>query len=160
MDCPHGHGPLLKGKKYWVCEECGHRVPVSDAAAGPPPDALAALPSPLALPLRDYAQEAHPVLRLHRLCDAVEIVTRFCVVVALGEQRVRCAGQPLPEALLRELRPRIELPTFGKWKAMLEALVRDLPRGRPRSCPSCRASRPRACCPSCRGATPCPSAAC
>ncbi|MCP6726078.1 hypothetical protein NL526_28880, partial [Klebsiella pneumoniae] len=71
---------------------------------------LDALPSLLALPLHEYATETSPVLRLHRLCDAVEILTRFCTIVAIGELRGPNDGN-LPEAILSELQPRIEMPT-------------------------------------------------
>lgn len=93
--------------------------------------ALEALPSVLSVPLHEYASEAaSPVLRLHRLCDAVEILTRFCAIVAIGEVRGLNAGK-LPEAVLAELQPRIELPTFPKWRGMLDALLIHLPRTAP-----------------------------
>jgi len=63
-------------------------------------------------------------MRLHRLCDAVEILTRFLTVLTLGEVRQKAGTSPLPDDLLRELQPRVEYPTFGKWKGMLEALLR------------------------------------
>jgi hypothetical protein len=54
----------------------------------------APLPSVLAIPLAEYATETHPVLRLHRLCDAAEIVTRFCTLVGLAELCVRLGEDP------------------------------------------------------------------
>src|SRR5262249_34258805 len=36
MNCPYGHGAMTRGHKNWVCEECGHRVPLSPGDAGPP----------------------------------------------------------------------------------------------------------------------------
>jgi hypothetical protein len=115
------------GRKSWFCEECTYQVP-RDAEAPPPalPDGHDRLPSLLALPLRDYSGEPQPVLRLYRLCDFAEILTRFCTIVALGEARV-LHGEALPADLLRQLQPRIELPTFGKWVGMLHALVEHLP---------------------------------
>ena len=90
MDCPSGHGPMLRGQTYWLCETCTHRVPLAGAEASvsdPLAPHLAQLPSIVAIPLREYVTEVHPVLRLHRLCDAVEILTRFCTIVELGELR-------------------------------------------------------------------------
>jgi hypothetical protein len=48
---------------------------------------MAHLPSVIAITLAEYFQEAHPVLGLHRLCDAVEALTKFLTVAALGEVR-------------------------------------------------------------------------
>ncbi|HJT77787.1 MAG TPA: ATP-binding protein, partial [Gemmataceae bacterium] len=95
------------------------------------PERFDRLPSVLAIPLRQYATETHPVQRLHRLCDAAEVLTRFLTIVALGELRARLGDAPLPEDVLQALRPRIERPTFGQWRDMLEALVRHLQRGEP-----------------------------
>jgi WD40 repeat protein len=132
MDCPNGHGAMLRGRRSWVCEECGQRLPVqpADPPPGPaPPSDLVGLPGLLAIPLEEYAAEAHPVLRLHRLCDAVEILTRFCAVVALGEVRARLGDGPLPDDLLRNVQPQIERPTFGQWRDMLRALLGALGPG-------------------------------
>ncbi len=118
----------LAAENEFVCSrKCGGPLVRADGAA----EELARLPSVLAIPLGEYAAETHPVLRLHRLCHAVEILTRFCTMVALGELRALHGDTPLPDGLLRELRPRIERPTFGKWRAMLDALVRHLPRTAP-----------------------------
>src|SRR5438270_960779 len=89
------------------------------------------LPSLLAIPLHDYAAEVHPVLRLHRLCDAVEILTRFCAVAVLGEYRARLGDEALPPELLKHLQEHVERPTLGRWAAMLAALVEGLDRGAP-----------------------------
>src|SRR5579864_8182941 len=92
MNCPRCDKPMTLVGQYWVCGVHEHSVsvPVGDATEPPglsipPVDRFDRLPSVLALPLREHAVEVHPVMRLHRLCDAVEILTRFCTVVALGE---------------------------------------------------------------------------
>ena len=88
MNCPRGHGPMVPGQRFWLCEECDCRVPLKAEAALPPPAlpaGVAGLPSVLAIPLSEYFGETHPVMRLHRLCDAAEIVTRFLTIVALGK---------------------------------------------------------------------------
>ena len=131
VECPRCQLPMIRGKKTWFCEDCKITQPFDDAVVPPPPlKGLDALPSLLALPLHEYATETSPVLRLHRLCDAVEILTRFCTIVAIGEVRGLNDGQ-LPEAVLSELQPRIETPTFGKWRAMLDALLQHLPHTAP-----------------------------
>jgi WD40 repeat protein len=118
---------MVRGRRSWICEECDHRAPLE-----PPAVSATAredhLPSLLAIPLAEYRSEEQPVLKLHRLCDFVEILTRFCTALALGEIRAAVGEVPLPEALLRELRPRIALPTLGKWRAMLVAAADHLPK--------------------------------
>src|SRR5262249_3791005 len=112
----------------------GRLAPIREASTAPlPPPAwdLRRLPGVLAIPLREYGAETSPVLKLHRLCDAAELHTRFCTIAALGEWRVLRGDEPLPDDLLRELQPRIERPTFGKWKGMLLALIDHLPREAP-----------------------------
>jgi hypothetical protein len=121
---------MMQVGQHWVCgaHEQPVSVPVADSTSPAPPSPftgqVARLPSILALPLHEFAAETHPVLRLHRLCDAVEILTRFATIAALGELRMRLGDAPLPDDLLRELQPRIEYPTFGKWRGMLAAVTR------------------------------------
>lgn len=138
MQCPNGHGPMTRGRRNWICEDCDCKVPLAPQAAPPPAlpaafpampcteQALPQLPSLLAIPLQEMLHEAHPVMRLHRLCDAVEILTRFLTVVALGEVR-RGLGEeaPLPQELLTVLQDQIQRPTFGQWRNMLVALVQS-----------------------------------
>jgi hypothetical protein len=86
---------------------------------------LAQLPSILALPLNDFLSEQHPVMRLHRLFDAAEVLTRFALIVGLAE----CLDHEgnVPTRLLNTLRPAIQQPSFGQWRRMLEAVRRLLP---------------------------------
>jgi hypothetical protein len=123
---------MQRGKVQWGCVDCLISQPFdeADARAKSSLPVLDTLPSVLALPLHEYATEPSPVLRLHRLCDAVEILTRFCAIVAIGEVRGLNAGN-LPEDVLAELQPRIEMPTFGKGRGMLDALLAHLPRTAP-----------------------------
>src|SRR5450759_1383620 len=125
MECPNGHGPMTRGQKIWFCEECGLRRPRYLAPPESPSSRLAGLdclPSMLGIPLREFEEEAHPVMRLHRLCDAIEILTRLFTIVSLAELRWHLGDAPLPEDLLRELQPQIERPTFGQWRNMLQAV--------------------------------------
>ncbi len=133
-ECPNGHGPLTRGRKVWLCEECDFRRPLAelDQDIEPPQSAwLTMLPSPLAVPLGELEQERHPVLKLHRLCDVVENLIRFAVIVELAEVRAQCGSGPLPEALLADLQPRIERPTLGQWRDMLTSLCTHLKRSDP-----------------------------
>jgi len=118
--------------KFHVCGACGHTALLPPAPAAPAPlPGLERLPSLLALPLHDYASTTQPVLKLHRLCDAVEILTRFSTTVALAEVRILHPETGLPEKLLEELRPNIERPTLGRWLHMLHALLDLLRRPDP-----------------------------
>jgi hypothetical protein len=65
-------------------------------------------------------------MRLHRLCDATETLTRFCTVIALGELRHRLGDAPFPDRLLKVFQPQIERPTFGVWRSYLHELIRAL----------------------------------
>ena len=86
---------------------------------------LETLPTFIALPLAEYLREAHPVLKLHRLCDAAELITRWFTIIALAELR-RDDGE-WPKELLRHLQQQIERPTFGQWRNMLSTLLGALP---------------------------------
>jgi lipoprotein NlpI/predicted negative regulator of RcsB-dependent stress response len=98
----------------------------NESHSTPSDERLRRLPSLVAIPLRDYLWEAHPVLRLHRLCDAVEILVRFLMIAALGEVRRLSGTGPLPARLLRAFQPNIERPTLGRWRDMLGAAVTEL----------------------------------
>jgi len=131
MECPGGHGPMAHVGRFLVCGQCGYQAECSARPSPGVSDSYQRLPSILAIPLAEFAGETHPVMRLHRLCDAVEIVTRFCTIVALGELRQRLADQPLPNTLLEALQPQIERPTFGQWRNMLATIVEHLARASP-----------------------------
>src|SRR5208337_3745012 len=73
----------------------------------------------------------HPVMQLHRFCDAVELLTRFCTILALGELRQQRRGQALPDGLVPSLRDHLERPTFGQWKNLLKVVIGCLDRSAP-----------------------------
>jgi WD40 repeat protein len=122
---------MTRGDGFWICLQCGKRIDDAALAGETSGEAYGNLPSLLAIPLAEYAAESHPVMRLHRLCDAVEVLTRFFTVVALGELRCRLGDEPLPKSLLEKLQPSIERPTFGQWREMLRAIVAALEPGDP-----------------------------
>ncbi len=73
MNCPQCQKPMTLVSPYWICSVHQPPVSVPDPILGE----IDPLPSVLALPLREFAIETHPVMRLHRLCDAAEILTRL-----------------------------------------------------------------------------------
>src|SRR5262245_50081271 len=109
---------------------CRARATGSSALRRLSPDtpSPAGLPHPLAVVLREYLEERHPVLRLHRLCDAAEMLVRFLATSALGEI-VAAKGDDLPDAVRGALLEHLERPTLGQWIAILRAACRALPPG-------------------------------
>ena len=102
------------------------------AAAPPLPPApsltashLDTLPTLLALPLAELAHEASPVLGLWAACDVAELSLKLVVMTGIAEHAT--GGRALPEALVRELRQRVELPTMGKWLGMALAVGKHAP---------------------------------
>ncbi|MCB1821645.1 MAG: hypothetical protein KDI73_08715 [Candidatus Competibacteraceae bacterium] len=90
-----------------------------------PPLPLAPLPTVIALPLREYRDETHPVLKLWYACDSVELLLRLVVMLAVAERTWR---GPLDAALRRRLHDcGLEQPSLGAWRALADALVPPAP---------------------------------
>jgi len=102
MTCPQCHNTMTQGRVRWFCEVCNYSSPAQpDAAPNNPESAWLSiseatfnhLPSPIAIVFHAAAGESHPIMRLHRVCDAVEVLTRFLAIVALAEVRNHEAGE-------------------------------------------------------------------
>lgn len=108
-------------------EALGDRRRILDAIRSLPQDReeAAGLPSILAMPLQEYRAAKQPVLRLWHACDFIEMLMRLLVFLGLADLGRR--GM-IPEKLLRQLRPNIEEPTFGKWRVMVGAVAARLKR--------------------------------
>jgi WD40 repeat protein len=87
------------------------------------------LPSVLALPLGEYADEHDPLLRLWHLCDATELTLRLLAALAIADWNRGTEG--LPSKLRADLASRIEQPTLGKWRGMVLALTNKAPAATP-----------------------------
>ncbi|MDG4597049.1 MAG: SHOCT domain-containing protein [Candidatus Contendobacter sp.] len=88
---------------------------------------LDALPTVIALPLREYLDEVNPVLKLWYACDGVEMLLRLVVMMGLA---VLSQRGPLTPELRKRLREyRLEEPTLGNWRALAEAVVEALGDG-------------------------------
>jgi WD40 repeat protein len=134
---------MMSGGLYWMCGRHSppEMIPVDKPgtdANGLPSTRFDRLPSVLAIPFGEYAHETHLVMRLHRLCDSVEILTRFSFIVELGELRKRLGNDPFPEPLARALRDQIERPTLGQWKNLLQVAAESLARTDPLVVPELR----------------------
>ena len=82
-----------------------------------------ALPTPLALLLRDFQQETHPVLKLWAACDTLEILLRLLVFLSIAEL---VQSGPLPDKLLQSLGDGIETPSLSTWESMANAAANRL----------------------------------
>lgn len=85
-------------------------------------DMAAHLPNIVALPLREYASEEHPVAKLWAMCDTTELLLRLVVVVFVSQQR-ECGG--LSEKTADSLSSLVESPTLGAWFVMAQTLAKD-----------------------------------
>ncbi len=77
----------------------------------------ASLPSPVALVISEYAEESRPFIKLHRLIDAAELITRFFCVSVLSDVQAQFRG--IPPDLQKTLSTMLPQPTFGGWKEMV-----------------------------------------
>src|SRR3954452_12897540 len=84
------------------------------------------LPLPLAVVVKEYLDELHPVLKLHRLCDATEMLVRLLSTLALAEVLAEHKAA-VPSALKNVLIDSLERPTFGQWVAILREAGKALP---------------------------------
>lgn len=119
--CPRCGRPTVAVPPVWVCGPCREVVADTPVGTGSAVGGrVAALPAFLALPFREWDEEQNPVLKIHRLCDAVEVLVRFCVAVGLGEVR---AGGALPNDVVAAFQAEIERPTLASWLKMLALLT-------------------------------------
>jgi tetratricopeptide (TPR) repeat protein len=111
----------------------GHRKKILEAivslSSAPAPDAAdaivdmaAQLPNIVALPLREYASEEHPVAKLWAMCDTTELLLRLVVVVFVSKQREHGG---LSEKTAESLSSLVESPTLGAWFVMAQTLAKD-----------------------------------
>ena len=126
MHCSQCNQPMTQVGKFWVCPEHGS-VPIEETQSAPvesPPiedhpliTLAGALPFPLALVISEYIREGVPFVKLHRLTDAAELLTRFATMVLLSD--VLRQRDEFPESLRKALSEKIERPSFGAWKELL-----------------------------------------
>ena len=121
MRCSCG-GELERRDQGWVCAACDRSWPepppeLAQAEDGSLLELTGRLPFPLALVLSEYASETHPFVRLHRMVDAAEVLTRFASLVLLADV-YRLEGD-FPAPLRGMLADRFERPSFGIWKELV-----------------------------------------
>jgi hypothetical protein len=111
---------IANPRRGFVCAACGYQT--SGTAAFPD---LEKLPLFVALPLRDYLTENHPVLKLWDACYTVELLLRLLVMFGVGE--LARNGQAMPAEVIGKIRK----PTLGSWQKMAESLadaIKNSPR--------------------------------
>lgn len=110
---------------FTCTKKCGgHVTRIPDGAVAVDTDPTEHLPSVLAVVLRAYQTESHPVMRLHRLCDACEVLARFLSLVSWADLHA-LLGEKLPDRLVSAMAAQIERPTFGMWARMLGSLSKE-----------------------------------
>ncbi len=118
MDCEHGHGPMIRGRKFWICEQCGYRqlITADEVSRSPVEYPLDRLPYPVALTASRFAEaqgKSSDVLKqLFRLKDCFEATIKFLGVVLLTEYFRSPACTPEHnESLLQKM----VRPSLGHW---------------------------------------------
>jgi hypothetical protein len=134
MRCPQCAQALTAVGLFWVCPEHGIQSRTTDAPTVSPPDPedyarlrlAQALPFPLALLISEYVREHNPFVKLHRLTDSAELLTRFAAMVVLSDI-VRQHGT-FSDGLRQALAEKLARPTFGAWKDLLASACQDIPQ--------------------------------
>jgi AAA ATPase domain len=119
--CPKCNEPLAAVGDFVVCATHGSfpRELISNLGI------IQSLPFPLAITWADYLRETNPFLKLHRLTDAIEILTRASTIVLVSDI-LRQLGA-FPPALKALLAQKLSRPTFGAWKELVTACLEALP---------------------------------
>jgi tetratricopeptide (TPR) repeat protein len=127
MNCLNCAEPMQfsRRRQLWVCVECGSETRIEEDAALP--FRLHQLPSILAIPLKTYLTETHPVTRLWDACQTVELFLRLAVSIGIAQAKQEGI---LVGSLLKQLREHIADPTLREWRCMVEIIAREL-AGRP-----------------------------
>ncbi|MCP4106055.1 MAG: protein kinase [Desulfobacteraceae bacterium] len=134
MNCPKCRKDLLPAKDgAGFCTLCGELFSkeqidtliktMSALSAEKFPLDLNGMPSFLAIPADEYLKENNPVIKLHRMCDAVDILARFLAICGIAEIRGSSEHGELPSELLEILQPDIENPCPGKWLELIEKIA-------------------------------------
>ena len=67
-------------------------------------------PPAIAIVLHEYSKEKNPYIKLHRLCDSAELITRFFAIISISDLYSRELN--FPESLKKLFVDTLERPTF------------------------------------------------
>lgn len=119
---------MAKAKK-WQCNFCEDRFNTPDTVlAFECTDDLSrlidALPSPIALTVKEFQLETNPVVKLWAMSDSVEMLLKLLAFIGIGELHQQ--QRQLPAQLRKKLRSSISTPTLGRWLRMAEDVANTL----------------------------------
>ncbi|MDC0882864.1 NACHT domain-containing protein [Litorivicinus sp.] len=98
-------------------------TPSNDLAA-----LLKKLPKVIAIPLKEYASEDNPGMKLWFACDAIELLIRLIVITEITDLNAKGG---IADSQLKQLSGKIEMPTLGAWMAMAKVLTEGSERSSP-----------------------------
>ena len=78
------------------------------------------LPEVIAIPLKEYASEDNPGMKLWFACDAIELLIRMIVITEISDLGAKGG---ITASQLKQLSGKIEMPTLGAWMAMAKVLT-------------------------------------
>jgi len=89
---------------------------------------LKKLPQVIAIPLKEYASEDNPGMKLWFACDAIELLIRMIVITEISDLGAKGG---ITVSQLKQLSGKIEMPTLGAWMAMAKVLTEESQRSDP-----------------------------
>ena len=89
---------------------------------------LKKLPEVIAIPLKEYASEDNPGMKLWFACDAIELLIRLIVITEITGLNAKGG---IADSQLKQLSGKIEMPTLGAWMAMAKVLTEGSQRSSP-----------------------------
>jgi len=114
--------------KFWFCPEDGTTISITAKASfslvTKTSPFIQNLPTQIALPVTEYLAETQPFIKLHRLVDAAELITRVFAIIALSDSR-RQVGEFSVE-VKRQLAQQFAHPSFGVWVNIIETALQLL----------------------------------
>src|SRR5262249_42705783 len=124
MNCPACSATIDEKQRY--CGHCGR--PFATPTGAVTAELLTALPYPIALLLKEYDAEAHPYVKLHRICQTSEMLARFIAATALSELTMERDQPEYSRDLQKALAGDddsgtrgLQWPSFGDWLTILQA---------------------------------------
>ncbi len=123
MNCPKKHGPMVRGKGFFVCLTCGETVqdPSPQAAAPPESSVIETLPFPVAFPLAHALDpvrcpDAHN--RFDNMIFAASQALRLTALLLLSDYFESTTTCPKLDTHIRSLR----MPHWENWSGLARSL--------------------------------------
>jgi tetratricopeptide (TPR) repeat protein len=81
------------------------------------------LPLVIAVPLHEYIEEDHPILKLWAACNVLELLLRFLMVTMVAD--FLRDGRTLNKSTEDTIWKNVDTPTLGQWWSMARALAKS-----------------------------------